>query len=86
MTILTLSEAWKRGRIVAGGWQGDYPEDEWIEICDNWDVNLWSDENEKGELVNYASIYPFKINAETGCKETDYQEFYKVWERPASEF
>ena len=86
MTILTLAEAWKRGRIVAGSWQGDYPDDEWIEICDNWDVNLWSDEDEKGNLINYASIYPFKINPVTGYKETVYNVFYKVWERPASDF
>ena len=80
MTILSLEEAMKRGKVLAGAWQGEYPEDEWMALCDNWDINLWSDEI-NGEKWNMASIYPVTRNEAKGYDETDYHSFHRVWEK-----
>ena len=85
MTNLTLDEAKKRGRILAGAWdETKYPDDEWMALCSNWDINLWTDENENHMMVNYASIYPVHLNEETGY-EVDTSTFYRVWENETDE-
>jgi len=81
MTILSLEEAKERGKRLAGAWEEEYPEDEWLALCDNWDINLWTDTDEKGILKNIASIYPVTKNEEEGYDETDYCTFYRVWEK-----
>jgi len=81
MTILSLEEAKKRGHILAGAWEGEYPDDEWMALCDNWDINLWTDEDSDGILKNMASIYPVTENKKTGFGEIDTSTFYRVWEK-----
>jgi len=80
MTILNLEEAKKRGKILAGAWdETKYPEDEWMALCDNWDINLWCDINNDNKVTHYASIYPVKTDEETRIGKTDYYTFYSVW-------
>ena len=81
MTILSLEEAMERGRVLAGAWQDEYPEDDWLALCDNWDINLWTDEDKDGVVKNMATIYPVS-KSEEGYDETDYDKFYRVWSQP----
>ena len=85
MAILSLEEAKERGKRLAGAWDEEkYPDDEWMALCDNWDINLWSDEI-NGKEWNMASIYPVTHNKKGGYDETDYSTFYSVWKKEVEE-
>jgi len=83
MTILSLEEAMKRGKVLAGAWQGEYPEDEWMALCDNWDINLWTDGDVDGVRKNMASIYPV-VEDKEGFADVDYNSPQRVWSHPVS--
>ncbi len=43
--------------------RGALHEDDWIDIGDNWSLNMWSEEEkDSGELKNHAILHPIKTN------------------------
>lgn len=53
-TKMTREEAERKAHEVVNNWQGEWPEDDWIAISQDWDLNLYEDEDDgRG-----ATLYP----------------------------
>ena len=53
-------EAWK----IVEKRMPDYPEDDWEGIGADWDLNLWTEECEDGQLKPRATLFPV-VDGET---------------------
>lgn len=53
--MLDFDSAVKKANQIIAGWQGEWPEDEWFAVSEDWDLNLYSfdGDGEKG-----ATLYP----------------------------
>lgn len=51
---------------------GDWPDDYWLTLSDNFDLNLWSEETFYNNFVTYADIY----SVEDGFTTDNFYTFY----------